>query len=72
MMIASRNPFLSIDHVYAGEAIGPARRQEAEIDVPRLRHLELVTISRVRLLPLFDVVKRVMGADEPKICECLD
>ena len=71
-MIASRGPGFAINHVDAHQAIDPARRHEAEVDVPRLRRLELVTVGRARLAPVLDVVKRVIRADEPEVGERAD
>jgi hypothetical protein len=71
-MIAPDGPVVAINHFYAREAIDPARRHEAEVDVPALARLEQVMVGRVRLVPLVDVVKRVIGADESEISERAD
>jgi len=63
-VIASACPFVPIERSCVDEVPGPRRGNEAEVDVPRLRVFELVTVRRVPLLPVLGLVERVIRADQ--------
>src|ERR1700733_8526076 len=63
-VIASRGPVLALNDFDADQVRGPDRRHEAEVDVPGLGRIALMTIGRVCLVTVLDAVKRVIGADQ--------
>src|SRR5712691_9622202 len=68
-VVTSRGPLLPVEDFNADH--DPADRHEAEVDMPRLGRLALMTVCGLRLLPMLEMVKCVIGADEAEVCECV-
>ena len=70
-MIALQIPAF-VEDLHVHEVLDPARGDEAEVDVPRLRFLELMPVGGVCLVPLLETVKRMVGADESQGSQRVD
>jgi hypothetical protein len=66
-MVASRGPVVAVNDFDADKIRNPDRRHEAEVDVPGLGRIALMTIGRVCLVTVLDAVKRVIGADQSEV-----
>src|SRR4249920_947727 len=71
-MVASCGPLRPVKDLHRDQVRDPSGRYEAEVDVPWLGRLVVVTIGRMGLVTVLHVLKGVIRADQSEVGECIE